>query len=181
MGHAAIRVLSCCVGAVAVHISLHYYHNWSWCWLRITGGQCHKCMPYSWLNLGHLCTERDLFSYTGLFVAWLPKLILGSNEIMWNRQIVRSGWRVLLILYYMWTVMNKIALPYRCPLSFSVVFCYFLGSFAKLRKAAISFVISARPHGTTRLPLDGFSWNLIFEDFSKNCRENSSFIKIGQE
>ena len=61
----------------------------------------------------------------------------------------------------------------------------FLGAFAKLRKATISFVmsvcLSVRPHGTTRLPLDGFLWNLIFEDFSKICRENSSFIKIGQE
>jgi hypothetical protein len=36
-------------------------------------------------------------------------------------------------------------------------------------------------HGTTRLPPDGFSWNLIFEDFSKICRENSVFIKISQE
>jgi hypothetical protein len=35
-----------------------------------------------------------------------------------------------------------------------------------------------RPHGTSRLPLDGFSWNFIFEDFSKICRENSGFIKI---
>ena len=32
-----------------------------------------------------------------------------------------------------------------------------LGAFAKLRKATISFVMSVRPHGTTRLPLDGFS------------------------
>ena len=35
-----------------------------------------------------------------------------------------------------------------------------LGVFAKLRKATISFVMSVRlsfrPHGTTRLPLDGF-------------------------
>jgi hypothetical protein len=33
---------------------------------------------------------------------------------------------------------------------------YFLGTFAKFRKATISFVMSVRPHGT-RLPLDGFS------------------------
>ena len=40
-----------------------------------------------------------------------------------------------------------------------------LGTFAKLRKATISFVMfarlsalpSSRPHGTTRLPQDGFS------------------------
>ena len=37
------------------------------------------------------------------------------------------------------------------------------------------------PHATSRLPLDGFSWNLIFENISKICRENSSFIKIWQE
>jgi len=34
----------------------------------------------------------------------------------------------------------------------------FLGAFAKLRRATISFVMSFRPsHGTTGLPLDGFS------------------------
>ena len=122
---------------------------------------------------------EESFRYTVLFVAWIPKLILlGISEMMWNQQIVRSGWRVLLILYYLWTVMNKIAVSYRCPSSFFVVFCYFLGAFAKLRKATVSFVMSVRPHGTTRLPLDGFSWNLIFEDFSKICREKSNFVKM---
>ena len=62
---------------------------------------------------------------------------------------------------------------------------WFLGAFAKLRKPTISVVISVlpsvRPHGTTRLPLDGFPWNLILEHFSKICRENSSFIKNQQE
>jgi hypothetical protein len=37
------------------------------------------------------------------------------------------------------------------------------------------------PHGTTRLIPDRFSWSLIFEYFSRVCRENSSFIKIWQE
>jgi hypothetical protein len=32
---------------------------------------------------------------------------------------------------------------------------------AKLQKATISFVMSVRPHGTTRLILNGFSWNVI--------------------
>jgi hypothetical protein len=40
-------------------------------------------------------------------------------------------------------------------------FPLFLGAFAKLRRATIRFVMSVRPsicpHGTTRLPLDGFS------------------------
>jgi hypothetical protein len=58
----------------------------------------------------------------------------------------------------------------------------YLGASAKLLTAAVSFGMSVcpsvRPHGTTRLPLDGFSLNLIFECFSKIYREKSSFVKI---
>jgi hypothetical protein len=60
----------------------------------------------------------------------------------------------------------------------------FLGDFAKLQRVSISFVISlrtsaclinlsVRPHGTTRLPLDRLSRNLIFSFISKIY-----FIKI---
>ena len=49
-----------------------------------------------------------------------------------------------------------------------------------VKKATVSFVVSfcpsLRPHGTTRLPPDGFSWNLVFDFFSKIWREESSFI-----
>jgi hypothetical protein len=48
----------------------------------------------------------------------------------------------------------------------------FLGAF-------VSFVVSDRPsvcpHGTVRLPLEGFSWNLIFGYCSKICREKFKF------
>ena len=52
-----------------------------------------------------------------------------------------------------------------------------LGVFSKkIRKATFGFVMSVHPsdcpHGTTRLPLDGFSWNLIVLVSSKNLREN---------
>ena len=56
--------------------------------------------------------------------------------------------------------------------------CVILGALAKLRKATVGFVMSVRPHGTPRLPLDGFSWILTFGYFSKICRENYSLIKI---
>ena len=36
---------------------------------------------------------------------------------------------------------------------------------------------SVRPHGTTRLPLEGIPRNLILECFSNIFRENSSFFK----
>ena len=47
-----------------------------------------------------------------------------------------------------------------------------LGALTELWKATIRFVMPVRPHGTTRLPLEGFWWNLRFKIFSKICREN---------
>ena len=42
-------------------------------------------------------------------------------------------------------------------------YCFsLLDVFAKLRKTIAGFVMAVRPHGTTRLPLSEFSWNLIF-------------------
>jgi len=44
---------------------------------------------------------------------------------------------------------------------------HFLVAFAKLRNTTISFFVSVcpsvRPHGTARLSLDGFPWNVTFE------------------
>jgi hypothetical protein len=61
----------------------------------------------------------------------------------------------------------------------------FLGMFTKLWKVTISFVVpihpSIWPHGTVRLPLNRFSWDLIFEYFFKIYWENSNSIKIWQE
>jgi hypothetical protein len=52
------------------------------------------------------------------------------------------------------------------------------GAFAKLRKVTINFVMSIhsfRPHGTTRLPLNEFSLNLIFKLFFENMSRKSKF------
>ena len=51
---------------------------------------------------------------------------------------------------------NAIFLSY-FPVGLSAGRPSFLGDFAKLRKVTLSFVMSVRPHGTTRLSLDGFS------------------------
>jgi hypothetical protein len=56
-----------------------------------------------------------------------------------------------------------------------------LGGLTKLRTMAISFTPSVCPHGTTRPPVDGFSWNLTFEYFSKIFKENSGLINIEEE
>jgi hypothetical protein len=51
----------------------------------------------------------------------------------------------------------------------------------KITKMTVSFVMCVCSHGTTRLPLDGFSWNLIFKYFLRICLESSIFIEIWQE
>ena len=56
---------------------------------------------------------------------------------------------------------------------------YILGAFAKLRSGTVSFVKSVCPHGITRLPIEGFSWNLIFEYLWEICREIQVSLKCG--
>jgi len=44
------------------------------------------------------------------------------------------------------------------------------------------FVMSVRlPHESARLPLDGFSWNVISGTFTKVCRANTDVVKIEQK
>ena len=54
----------------------------------------------------------------------------------------------------------------------------FLDAFANLRNATISFDCL---YGVTRFPINGFSWNLIWEYSSKICPGNSSLIEIWHE
>jgi hypothetical protein len=53
--------------------------------------------------------------------------------------------------------MNQVAIVSDCVYSLALREKPFLGSFTELRNMNISFVMSARPHGVTGLPLDGFS------------------------
>ena len=79
--------------------------------------------------------------------------------------------------------MSGAVLLYGCNTSTSLVLSPWIltDPFRPFHNTANSFVMSVRPHGTTRLPLDGHSLNLLLEYFSKICLEISSFIKIGQE
>jgi len=72
------------------------------------------------------------------------------------------------------------------PLTHNADLCPILGAFAKFGRATISFVMSVCPSlspsaWNNGLPVIGFSLNLIFEDFSKICRENSSLVEIRRE
>ena len=54
--------------------------------------------------------------------------------------------------------------------------------FGRLRKIAeLPVCMSVRPHGTTRLPLKGFSLNFLLNVLRKSVEKNSIFVKIWQE
>ena len=66
---------------------------------------------------------------------------------------------------------------------FSLLIPVQLGVFAKKYETRLRASLapsSMCPHGTTLLPLEEFSLNLIYEYFSKIFKQNSSFIKICQ-
>jgi len=52
------------------------------------------------------------------------------------------------------------------------VFAFIFRLFRKIAKGDY-WLCHVCPPGTARLPLDGFSWNLVFEYFSKICQGNS--------
>jgi len=59
----------------------------------------------------------------------------------------------------------------------------FLGAVAKLQKTTTDFVIvclsvAVSFRETSLLQLDGFSWNFIFDYFSKICWENERLAEI---
>ena len=71
--------------------------------------------------------------------------------------------------------------PFFFPCFASVLtFCVRLQNCEKrlLTSSCLSVRLSVRPHGTTRLQLDGYLLNLTFEYFPKVCREKSSLIAI---
>ena len=65
----------------------------------------------------------------------------------------------------------KVKLYLHCP-------SFFIRPYRKIceKRLLASLCLSVRPREITRLPLDGFSWNFLFEDFPNLCREDSSSI-----
>ena len=130
--------------------------------------------------------EKDnfTFAFTLILILFYKSCmtIINSLKILVTARITRFNNKNLYVLphtaYY--GSQNK-----RKLFTSTAVTDWFLGAFAKLRKATTSFVKSVRPsicpRRTTRLSLDGFPWNLAFEYYYKICRENSNFIKIGQQ
>ena len=84
---------------------------------------------------------------------------------VWRRGISAENWRSLPEVGI--TVRLVFVLGKTNPKLFGF-HLVFLDAFAKLRKATFSVIMSVHPHGTTRLPLEEFSWNFIFVYFFEN-------------
>jgi hypothetical protein len=155
---------------VLLHVASHSYCCQSQFLLPVA--------PRNWLFV--LCTvwvlwDRSYCSCAQHWVAehgvrtrvkWLPMSFHPTPSLTFHlmkNSVAASHFQILLLSQHF------LADPEVCMQSF-------LDAFAKLQKATISFVMSACPYGTTRLPLDEFWWKLIFETFSKICRENSNFM-----
>jgi hypothetical protein len=112
--------------------------------------------------------------------------IFCKSKLYWSNEIAYLFWQ---ILYCMFLFTKKAVWKYLLySWGFLKINCHknrmghhtdlllLLGTFAKLRKPTINFVmsvwlcvLSVCPHGTTQLQLDRFWWNLIFELFRKFC------------
>ena len=117
----------------------------------------------------HTYTNQTLFSLLLITYSYQKrnaKVVRMLNEAPRHYHMWRPGtgpWQTNNTFYGTWRHVADYTSSHRGK----HFFLHVLRAFAKLRKATISFVVSVCPHGITRLPIDRFSWNLIFEYFSK--------------
>jgi hypothetical protein len=122
------------------------------------------------------CTECE-------FIAVISSALLYSHmfDAVWFWILARLRTAQAYIHNVIWHVLYSRAC-FAFVMKHSGEWTSILGTIAKLQQATVSVFMSVcppvLPRVTTRLPLDGFSWNLIFECFSKICTENSNFIEI---
>ena len=84
---------------------------------------------------------------------------------------IAEYWNSRTIVVYKSCLNEILKMAYGSTAVWSLQWLLFLGTFAKLRKATVSFVLSfhlsIHLHGTTWVPLDRISWNLILVYCSK--------------
>ena len=144
--------------------------------LAIRGSSIHIAIKihFCWGVTLQLCeyssTFRRLLLSTNRQEIFVPAHIQGQAPWRW-RHCDASKCRKLVVQYH--------------NVTFQKIWIFRHSTFGRVRKNCEKRLLasscqSVRPH-ENRLPPDGFSWNLIFQYFSKIHRENSSFIKMWLE
>jgi hypothetical protein len=94
-----------------------------------------------------------------------------------------SGVMPLLPLYFLaaWTGIYFLGACVNCEKRLLASSCILSVRWSVCLSVCLFVCLCMRTHGTTRLPLCGFSWNFVSDGLSKSCRENSNFVRIWQE
>jgi hypothetical protein len=112
------------------------------------------------------CASRRFFLFPKVKIVCRIRRIRNIKGVEWNVTAERN------------VTAELNAVLRRTSMSVSIV-----GEFAKFRKATVCFIVSVClslcPHGTTGLPLDGFSLNFLFWYFSKIYSEVQVSLKSG--
>jgi hypothetical protein len=118
------------------------------------------------------------------FLIWLSIIEYSwkwqSHEIVWHPPYSLVTGKTLCTMRQTYRFVDWQALTKSFNLEIAVAIRFsFVGAFAKLRQATVSFIVSVgQSHGTTQLPLDGFSLNFIIWVFFWNVsRKNQVPLK----
>ena len=127
-----------------------------------------------------------LYSLTTCLLHYYPRHVSSINMPIFRRKNcihTASGIFALCKRLHSTLVENGMLLTNKenCALKLVDEIILYYDARSKKHQKTTSCVISVRPNGTIRLPLDGFSRKFIFEYFSKIYRENANLIKIWQE
>ena len=100
-----------------------------------------------------------------VFTSYMPVQVLAisSSPVLSTSYLLKNAFINSIMKFFQLCINFALFRP-RIHLSilFSKSLNPFLGAFAKLRKAAISFVMSLHPHAAFLFPLNEFSWKFIF-------------------
>ena len=115
------------------------------------------------------CRRCDVYYHTAEAVKWQMQKMRCVLCVQFEKQFLKSSYCYL-----------NFCLPW--SLSFQPKFYFVvLGHFHRIANCDYLFHHVRPSAWNNSAPLDGFSWNLIFECFLKINWENSCFIKSGQE
>jgi hypothetical protein len=129
------------------------------------------CLWFEIHNFGHTTWQNRYLPFVKATVSWdmMPRGVLHGGSVFL--------WKLMCIAQISWHHILEDSYSHSCE----NLSPYYSCSHNCKKQLLASSSLSVCPLGTSLLPLNGFSCNLMFENFLKLCQENWSFIKIWQE
>ena len=132
----------------------------------------------TWLKLliYYRCPDINIVIDTHFFLPIMSILPLQKGRCR-NIRLIQGGYFIHSRLYNSYHRAHKVQDYKLIIITVTTPPHLFLSTFAELRKATISFVTSVKPHQTTWLTLDGFSWNSKLRNFRKSAHKIQVLLK----